>query len=69
MEFPVKSLITPIAIALAAIGCSTAFAAEDPMKLKMVDLEARLIRIERVIENQSLIQLAAEVDTRHPKRF
>jgi tol-pal system protein YbgF len=62
MEFPVKSLITPIAIALAAIGCSTAFAAEDPMKLKMVDLEARLIRIERVIENQSLIQLAAEVD-------
>ena len=28
----------------------------------MVDLEARLIRIERVIENQSLIQLASEVD-------
>ena len=29
----------------------------------MTDLEARLIRIERVVENQSLVQLASELET------
>lgn len=33
------------------------------MYLRMTDLEARMIRIERVVENQSLIQLAADVDS------
>jgi tol-pal system protein YbgF len=36
--------------------------AEDPVALRMTDLEARLIRIERVVENQSLVQLAGELD-------
>jgi tol-pal system protein YbgF len=36
--------------------------AEDPVALKMTDLEARLIRIERVVENQSLVQLASELE-------
>lgn len=37
-------------------------ARENPTDLKVADLEARLIRVERVIENQSLIQLSAEVE-------
>jgi len=37
-------------------------AKENPTDLKVADLEARLIRVERVIENQSLIQLSAEVE-------
>jgi tol-pal system protein YbgF len=62
----VKILLTPVvtgvAIALAAVGCSTLTQSEDPVALKMTDLEARLLRIERVVENQSLIQLASELD-------
>jgi tol-pal system protein YbgF len=62
----VKNLLTPIvtgvAIAFAAVGCSTLTPSEDPVALKMTDLEARLLRIERVVENQSLIQLASELD-------
>jgi tol-pal system protein YbgF len=58
----VKILLTPICIAVAAAGCSTLTPTEDPVYLKMTDLEARVIRIERVVENQSLIQLASELD-------
>ena len=38
-------------------GCSTLTPANDPVALKLTDLEARVIRIERVVENQSLIEL------------
>ena len=46
-------------IALTISGCSTLAPAEDPMYLRLTDLEARLIRIERVFENESLIELAS----------
>jgi tol-pal system protein YbgF len=52
----------PIAAAIVASGCSSLSPAEDPVALRMTDLEARLIRIERVVENQSLVQLASEID-------
>jgi tol-pal system protein YbgF len=58
----VKNLLLPLAIAAAAVGCSTLTPTEDPVYLRMTDLEARLIRIERVVENQSLIQLASELE-------
>jgi tol-pal system protein YbgF len=45
-----------------ASGCSTLTPADDPVALRMTDMEARLIRIERVIENQSLVQLATDLD-------
>jgi tol-pal system protein YbgF len=61
-DFPVKILLTPICIAAAAAGCTTISPNEDPTYLKVTDLEARLIRIERVVENQSLVQLAGELD-------
>jgi tol-pal system protein YbgF len=59
---PVKNLHI---VLVAAACCSTSgslMAREDPLEPKVMDLEARLIRIERVVENQSLIQLAAEVE-------
>jgi tol-pal system protein YbgF len=37
-------------------------AKENPTDLKVADLEARLIRVERIMENQSLIQLSTEVE-------
>ena len=59
---PVKTLLLPFAVAAAVVGCSTLTPTEDPVYLKMTDLEARLIRLERVFENESLIQLASELD-------
>ena len=50
------------AAAILASGCSSLSPSEDPVALRMQDLEARLIRIERVVENQSLVQLSSEVE-------
>lgn len=53
-------------IAAAFCGCGYSgvlLAAKDnPTDLKVADLEARLIRVERIMENQSLIQLSTEVE-------
>ena len=57
-----KNLHVAAAVTILATGCSTLTPAEDPVALRMTDLEARLIRIERVVENQSLVQLAGELD-------
>ncbi len=43
-------------------GCTTLAPSEDPVFLRLTDMEARLIRVERVINNQSLIELANQVD-------
>jgi tol-pal system protein YbgF len=52
----------PIALGVTMAACSTLTPTEDPVYLRMTDLEARVVRIERVIENQSLVQLASEID-------
>jgi len=58
----VKTKHLALAVAILASACSTLTPAEDPVALRMQDLEARVIRIERVVENQSLVQLASELD-------
>jgi tol-pal system protein YbgF len=52
-----------VAAAILASGCSTMTPADDPVALRVTDMEARLIRIERIVENQSLVQLASELET------
>ena len=47
---------------LALAGCASTPPAEDPVQVKLNDLDARLARIERVVSNQSLLQLANEVE-------
>ncbi len=54
-------LLVPV-VALALTGCTSVPTTEDPVYLKLTDLEARLIRIERVIDNQSLIEMSTQVD-------
>jgi tol-pal system protein YbgF len=58
----VKKIQFAMAAALFATGCSTLSPAEDPVALRMTDIEARLIRIERVVENQSLVELSSEIE-------
>jgi tol-pal system protein YbgF len=58
----VKKLHLAVGAAVLASGCSTLSPSEDPVALRMQDLEARLIRIERVVENQSLVELSSEIE-------
>ncbi|HET7133926.1 MAG TPA: YbgF trimerization domain-containing protein, partial [Gammaproteobacteria bacterium] len=65
-----KRLLLPIAmVALTVVSVlpgTPASAArrdeEEALELRITDLEARLIRIEKILENQSLIQLANELE-------
>jgi tol-pal system protein YbgF len=56
-----KSLLMPVVIGVSIIVCSSALAKEDPVQLKLTDLEARVMRIEKIVENQSLLELANEL--------
>jgi tol-pal system protein YbgF len=58
----VKNLHLAAAAAILATGCSTLTPADDPVALRVTDMEARLIRIERIVENQSLVQLSTDLD-------
>ena len=52
------------AVVMAALGagCATTPAADDPTQVKLNDLDARVARIERIISNQSLVDLAQHLD-------
>lgn len=56
-----RSVIVTMSIGLALSGCSTLTPTEDPVYLRITDLEARLMRIERVVNNESLIQLSGQI--------
>jgi len=58
----VKKIHFAVSAAILGTGCSTLSPSEDPVALRMQDLEARVIRIERVVENQSLVQLSSEIE-------
>ena len=44
--------------AFALTGCASTPPDEDPVQIKLKDLDTRLVRIERVMANQSLLELA-----------
>jgi tol-pal system protein YbgF len=45
-------------VVLALVGCAATPPEEDPVQIKLKDLDTRLERIERVVTNQSLLDLA-----------
>jgi tol-pal system protein YbgF len=58
----VRSVILCVSIGAALAGCSTLTPTDDPVYLRLTDLEARLMRIERVVNNESLIELAGRIE-------
>jgi tol-pal system protein YbgF len=54
-------MIGAVAAATLLGGCATN-PAEDPVQIRMNDLDARLQRIERVMTNQSLLEMANRID-------
>ncbi len=59
---PVRNVLFPIMLAVVMAACSSLTPTEDPVYLKMTDLEARVIRIERVLENQGLTQIVSQLE-------
>jgi len=56
--------IIPLAlITVLAAGCASVPPDQDPVQIRLNDLDARVSKVERVVSNQSLVQLATEVDT------
>ena len=45
-------------VALALTACAATAADQDPVQIKLNDVDARLTRIERIVSNQSLLSLA-----------
>ncbi|MGH8208117.1 MAG: tol-pal system protein YbgF [Steroidobacteraceae bacterium] len=63
-RFPVRrggGIAIALVAALAA-GCASTPAEDDPVQVKLNDIDARVTRIERVISNQSLVELAQHLD-------
>src|ERR1700685_2279804 len=48
--------------ALAVGGCASTPPEEDPVQIKLNDLDTRLVWIERVVANQSLLELSNELE-------
>src|SRR5450631_3267467 len=47
----------------AVAGCATTPPEEDPVHIKLNDIDTRLTRIERVMSNQSLLDMANQVES------
>ena len=56
-----KPLLTVVS-ALVLSACATTPPADDPVLVKLADLERRLQGIERVVQNQSLVKLTQQVN-------
>jgi tol-pal system protein YbgF len=57
-------LIVPLAlVTVLAAGCASVPPDQDPTQIRLNDLDARVSKVERVVSNQSLVQLAQQVDT------
>ncbi len=57
-----RRLATALAAAIAATGCAALPTDEDPLQIRLNDLDTRLGRLERVVDNQSLIELSERID-------
>ena len=49
--------------AAALAGCASTPPEKDPVQIKLNDLDTRLARIERVVSNQSLLELSNQLET------
>jgi tol-pal system protein YbgF len=51
-----------LSLALLAVGCATTSPEQDPVVQRMTEMDGRLLRIERILNNQSLLEQSQRVD-------
>lgn len=56
-----KAIVAALGTALVVAGCATN-PAEDPVQIKLNDIDARLGSVERVVSNQSLVDMSRRLD-------
>lgn len=59
--FLLRSLV-PLAASMLLVGCVSTPPEEDPVVQKLTELDSRLLRIERVLANQSLLDLSQRIE-------
>ena len=59
------SLSAACLVAWALSGCASTPPDEDPVQIKLKDLDTRLVRIERVMANQSLLDVSNQLEALH----
>ncbi len=52
-----------LALTLGAAGCASTPPEQDPVFLRLNDLDARLAKVERILGNQSLVELAQQLES------
>jgi len=57
-----KRTATAVALTALVSACATVPPEEDPVLLKLNELDRRLAAVERVVQNDSLVQLVTRVD-------
>jgi tol-pal system protein YbgF len=55
--------VTAFAVMLLTAACATVPPEEDPVLIKLNDMDRRLSNIERIVDNQSLVQLTQQVSS------
>lgn len=63
MRQSVPVALAGMAVATLLAGCSLTPAEEDPVQIRLADLDARVAKVERIIANQSLVELAQRVES------
>jgi len=63
MKLDIKKPLLTVVSALVVGGCAVTPPAEDPVLIKLTELERRLQNIERVVQNQSLVNLTQQVNS------
>ena len=61
-QFRLSALCGVVLVTALGAGCATTRPEDDPVQVKLNDLDARVARIERIISNQSLVDLAQHLD-------
>jgi len=58
-----RPIIVLALISVLAAGCASTPPDQDPVQIRLNDLDSRVSKVERVMSNQSLLQMAQQVDT------
>jgi len=58
-----RNLVFAAGVLSMAVGCALVPPEEDPLYLKMTEIDGRLVRVERLIENEGLMSLLTKLES------